>query len=204
MRSSPRGDVALEPEPYNPLEKEALAKSVRGELLLREPHQLDDVPDFFGPGIYVLYYHGMHPLYAPISGTEQPIYVGKAVPSGGRKGLTDSTRRGKALRKRIEEHRESVTQARDLDVGDFRVRYLVVDELFISLAERLMIRTSRPVWNQVVDGFGNHDPGEGRYDGKVPGWDTLHPGRPWVANLRRPGKYTRDQLIERVNEHFGA
>ena len=35
----------------------------------------------------------------------------------------------------------------------------------------------------VVDGFGNHDPGSGRYNQAKSEWDVLHPGRPWIKKL---------------------
>lgn len=172
MPSRPFGDGPPSPEPYNPLARSALAKSVQAELLLQALHRLDSVPAFRGSGIYALYYYGPHELYRPISGSEQPIYVGKAVPSGARKGLTDATKVGATLWSRIYEHRQSTEQALDLEVVDFSVRYLVADDLFIPLAESLMIRNYRPIWNQVVDGFGNHNPGSGRYEGRMPDWDT--------------------------------
>ncbi|NEK66135.1 MAG: Eco29kI family restriction endonuclease, partial [Xanthomonas perforans] len=34
----------------------------------------------YGSGVYAIYYHGDHPAYAAVSGTETPIYVGKADP----------------------------------------------------------------------------------------------------------------------------
>src|SRR5262249_6824895 len=70
--------------------------------------------------------------------------------------------------------------------------------------ERLMIRTAAPVWNVVVDGFGNHDPGSGRYNQKVSPWDTLHPGRPWVIRLTKPCKFTRAEITMRVAVHLAA
>lgn len=48
-----------------------------------------DLSPFKGAGIYAIYYEGDFPPYAPISRkteTEIPIYVGKAVPAGARKG----------------------------------------------------------------------------------------------------------------------
>jgi hypothetical protein len=196
------GSEPLQPAPFNPLDKRALARSVEMELLEQELKRLDQVPKFYGAGIYVLYYYGSNSLYLPISGTGMPIYVGKAVPAGARKALTDDTKVGTPLWSRIDEHRESVAYASDLGAAEFRVRYLVADELFIPLAETLMIRTFKPVWNQVVDGFGNHDPGRGRYEGKMPDWDTLHPGRPWASRIRGEGRFSREQLIERVRVHF--
>jgi hypothetical protein len=49
--------------------------------------------------------------------------------------------------------------------------------------EAELIRRYKPIWNTVVDGFGNHDPGSGRSNQAKSPWDILHPGRPWVERL---------------------
>jgi hypothetical protein len=49
--------------------------------------------------------------------------------------------------------------------------------------EAELIRRYRPLWNTVVDGFGNHDPGAGRYNQARSEWDVLHPGRLWAERL---------------------
>lgn len=192
-----------QPEPYNPLDRLSLAKSMEAELMSRDSERLDQVPRFRGAGIYVIYYTGTHQLYAPITGTDTPIYVGKAVPPGARKALNDPGRLGSPLFNRINQHRQSIDSAHDLDAAEFRVRRLVADELFIELTETLMIRTLRPVWNQAVDGFGNHNPGQRRNTGRVTDWDTLHPGRPWAARMTQRSAQERDAIIARVRDHFG-
>ena len=69
-----------------------------------------------------------------------PISVGKAIPKGGRKGLEGfDVPHGEALCKRLKEHADSIRSARNLDLKDFRCRWLVVDEVFIPLAESLLI-----------------------------------------------------------------
>jgi len=204
QRSRSGGRLPLRPRPYNPLEMGELARSVEGALLDTEPQRLDYVPNFFGAGIYVLYYHGPHYLYEPIAGTATPIYVGKAVQRGARKARNDASVVGNELWDRLDEHRESVAWATDLDPADFHVRYLVTEELFIPLAERLMIRSFTPMWNVVVDGFGNHDPGGGRYNQRVSPWDTLHPGRPWVPRLTKSCKYSFEQILGMIDTHFAS
>ena len=54
----------------------------------------------------------------------------------------------------------------------------------ITIVEAALIRKYRPLWNAVIDGFGNHDPGSGRYDQAKSEWDVLHPGRTWAEKLR--------------------
>lgn len=115
----------------------------------------------------------------------EPIYVGKAVPTGARKG---SPRREPEatteLYRRLQDHRKSVEQAENLDPAEFQIRYLVVMPVWITLAERFLIDHFRPLWNTVVEGFGNQDPGGGRRNMRRPRWDIVHPGRPWAAKLR--------------------
>ena len=48
----------------------------------------------------------------------------------------------------------------------------------------MLISRFEPLWNKLVDGFGNHDPGKGRYQQKKSAWDLLHPGRPWAERLQ--------------------
>lgn len=53
---------------------------------------------------------------------EWPIYVGKAVPAGARRGgMVLENYKGKALFKRLNEHAKSIEQASNLDVRDFTV-----------------------------------------------------------------------------------
>jgi hypothetical protein len=40
-----------------------------------------------------------------------------------------------------------------------------------------MIEQFRPIWNLVIDGFGNKDPGKRRATQYRSLWDVLHPGR---------------------------
>lgn len=178
------------PAPYNPLEKVNLGLSVAEAMLAQAAQPLADLPPFVGAGIYALYYQGNFAAYGKLAelhrtqGARVPIYVGKAIPEGGRKGLavagSGSTR---ALFRRLMEHAESI-RATDLSIQDFSCRYLVVDDIWIPLGESLLIARFSPLWNLLVDGFGNHDPGKGRYNGLVPKWDVLHPGRVWASRCR--------------------
>ena len=151
----------------------------RGQPLL----SLADEIDIEGPGIYCLVYDGAHEAYSSINGTELPIYGGKAVPPGSRMG-GDEDISARVLRQRIREHRRSIEQATNLDVADFRYRALPIVPIWITLAERFLITHYKPVWNTCIDGFGDHDPGSGRYNGERSWWDTLHPGRTWAGKLQ--------------------
>jgi hypothetical protein len=178
--------------PFNPLDTKNLAIAVTKALLEKTARRLDALSPFRGAGIYAIYYSGPFPAYRPIAAENPerqhpkwPIYVGKAIPPGGRRGAfnlaaTDTT----ALFGRLREHAESVTAAENLRVQDFSCRFLVVQDLWIPLAEGLLISHFAPVWNTLVDGFGNHDPGSGRYNGLRPRWDVLHPGRAWAIKCK--------------------
>lgn len=179
--------------PFNPLDKKNLGASVAEALLTKEIHPLGEVASFEGAGIYAIYYTGDFEAYQPLARLNQnnkflwPIYVGKAVPAGARMGANLTLAAGRVLHKRLKEHADSVKAAENLDIKDFYCRFLVVDDIWIPLGESLIIARFTPVWNSLIDGFGNHNPGKGRHAGMRPRWDVLHPGRSWAMNLaQRP------------------
>lgn len=178
-------------EKYNPLAIESLANSIVQRLMDYEPKPIAGLEKFFGAGLYAIYYTGDSPLYEIVKNLNSdgkwgmPIYVGKAVPKGSRKGISlsqsDSTT---AIWERLGQHARSIDAVSNLNVADFYARWLVVDEIWIALGESALLRDYAPVWNAKADGFGNKDPGKGRHEGLVPKWDTLHPGRPWADKLK--------------------
>jgi hypothetical protein len=193
--------------PFNPLDKNHLGESVAEALLESDIHPLPPVP-FIGAGVYALYYTGPFPAYKKLTAANNndiysyPIYVGKAVPAGARKGgLGLDVAHGLTLQKRLAEHAMSVSAAVNLELSDFHCRFLVVDDIWIPLAESMLIERFKPVWNSVLDGFGNHDPGKGRYSGKMPQWDCLHSGREWATRLQECG-YTSQELSDRVSAYL--
>ena len=141
---------------------------------------------FGGPGVYALFYDGDFKPYATLRSPDatRPIYVGKAVPPGARKGATPADHSAPTLCNRIRQHTGSLEAAANLRVEDFTCRYLVVVPLWITMAERFLIEHYQPCWNVSIEGFGLHNPGKGRFQGLRPWWDTLHPGRPWAAKLQ--------------------
>jgi hypothetical protein len=103
-------------------------------------------------------------------------------------------------------------------------RYIAVDDIWIPLGESLLIEMFSPVWNVLVDGFGNHDPGKGRYNQQrspwvgrwltlmlsagrkalLPDkaicwrvWGEIHPGRAWAAKCQS-NKRSVEQMLEQV------
>jgi hypothetical protein len=170
--------------------------------LLEEPlNPLPPAAPFVGAGLYCIYYSGDYEPYSPIA-TEPPrvpIYVGRAIPKGARAGVGGllSATVEPVLFNRLREHARSLQQVEEhgqitgvpqLRLADFSCRFLVVEDIWVPLAEALLIGHFQPLWNQVLQGFGNHDPGGGRRRGARPDWDELHVGRPWALKQEVSGR----------------
>lgn len=197
--------------PFNPLDKKNLGASVAEALLFGKVHPLGDTPKFSGAGIYAIYYTGDFDAYAPIAERNRdgkfaiPLYVGKAIPDGARKGGgVGSGKETKPLSKRLNEHADSIRATSNLDIGDFHCRYLVVDEIWIPLGESLLISRFMPIWNCINEGFGNHDPGSGRYKGKPPRWDLVHPGRAWAEKCTGVRPETAEDITNEVKSFLAS
>lgn len=197
-----------EETPYNPLDKGHLGESVADAILQRPLEPLPPKDTFIGAGVYAIYYTGDYPAYGEVAKKnrnnlyEWPIYVGKAIPSGARKGTTSLTYNpGTVLHRRLAEHSQSIEQASNLKLSDFCCRFLVVDDIWIPLGESLLIQRFEPVWNMIVDGFGNHDPGGGRYKQQRSSWDMLHPGRGWALKCRK-NKKSEIEILSSLDKWF--
>lgn len=196
-------------EPYNPLDKPNIAKSIKAELLERPIDPLSAIDHVAGAGAYVIYYRGPFPAYAPIAAANErefvgPIYVGKAIPKGGRKGgASANASLGRALADRLRQHAASISECVNLEVSDFHVRYLMVDDIWIPLGENVLIETFQPVWNIAVDGFGNKDPGRRRASQYKSPWDVLHPGRQFAEKLA-DSPVTAALIAHRIEDHFAG
>lgn len=190
---------------YNPLDKENLAESIVRAILAEPASRFPDADDIVGAGIYAIYYLGAERLYSKIAAANkrkkfaQPIYVGKAIPKGARKGgLGKDSSEGRALRTRLNQHAESIDQADNLNVSDFYFKSLVVDDVWIPLGENMLIEEFKPVWNIVLDGFGNKDPGRRRKDQFNSYWDVVHPGRKFADKLAI-NPVPRKELVDNIN-----
>jgi hypothetical protein len=192
------------------LGKTNVAETVAGQLLAEPLSSMPPSESFPGAGLYALYYLGDFPAYAPIappaSGPgDLPIYIGRAIPPMARAGvvglLPPTTE--PVLYKRLCEHASTLNHVQNLLLRDFRCRYLVIDDIWVPLAEALMIQQYQPVWNQVLRGFGNHYPGAGRYFAPRPDWDELHPGRSWAAK-QSPARHSAKESLARIAAHFSA
>ena len=196
-------------KPYNPLETSHIAAQLSLALMSRKVKPLPP-PEFKGAGVYAIFYLGSDPLYGKLGQINRehncviPIYVGKAVRPGGRKGIViDSPDASKALFNRLNDHAQSIAAASNLSIDDFKCKYLLIEDIWIPLAESIVITQFKPIWNTIIDGFGNHDPGAGRVKGKRSMWDTLHPGRAW-ANKLCDGVSTREELVHKIEDYLSS
>ena len=166
---------------------------------------------FLGTGVYAIYYTGNYPLYKRYSelnrlSYDYPIYVGKAVPKGWRQARTSdsSFSQSKELYTRIREHSRSIVSGSGLELKDFNCRFVIFensDSDMISTVEAALIKLNMPIWNTTVDGFGNHDPGRGRYQQAKSDWDVIHPGRTWAAKcngIPRPAS----AILANIEDHL--
>ena len=97
-------------------------------------------------GVYMIYYVGETSLYrGQVSRSEvQPIYVGMSCND---------------ILIRLKEHRKTLEKAKDLVLGDFVVRFIIVDvKYYASTIEGMLIEYYSPLWNYskiVAFSFGN-------------------------------------------------
>jgi hypothetical protein len=64
-----------------------------------------------------------------------------------------------------------------------------------------LIKLNQPLWNVAIDGFGNHDPGRGRYEQAKSDWDVIHPGRPWAERCNGIHKQ-ESVIVSNIENHF--
>lgn len=177
----------MEDKPFDPLSRPVLADSIADQLLKADVHPLPPKVRFIGAGVYALYYSGKFSAYEGIAAINRkgaptiPIYVGKAIPKGSRKGGVPKS--GNVLFSRLSKHSVSIGHVSNLNLKDFSCRYLVCDEAWITFCEAMLITRFQPLWNVFVQGFGINAPGGGRGKQKKSMWDTLHPGRPEAERL---------------------
>jgi hypothetical protein len=191
-------------DPSNPMVLGRLA----GLTLMAQPRlPLAAVSRFYGSGVYAIYYRGAHPAYAPLRGSEHPIYVGKADPAD----ATSKTAfdQGQRLSTRLNDHRKNILKASTtLHLEDFDYRALVVQTGWQGAAESYLIDLFKPVWNNEVNicyGFGKHgdDPAT-RRNLRSP-WDTLHPGRSWAHRDPTVRNASTGELIfSAMQAHFAS
>ncbi|MGI8980776.1 MAG: Eco29kI family restriction endonuclease [Pirellulaceae bacterium] len=161
---------------------------------------LSQLNQFYGSGVYAIYYVGDAPVYGAISGTECPIYVGSAAPKS--KKAETPREQGPSLFIRLSEHTKTIGRASNLSLDDFAFRYLVTQSGWELAAEEYLKHEFHSVWNKetrVCPGFGKHGDTARK---EASSWDVLHPGRNWAkAQTSRSGK-TAAQITQAIESHF--
>lgn len=168
---------------------------------------LPPIESFDGAGVYALYYIGKEGIYSNFHKINRiefrlPIYVGKAVPQGWRQGRKTKSS-SQELYRRLCEHTKSICAAENLSIDDFLCRFMILENAssnLISPIEAALIRIYQPLWNSLIDGFGNHDPGSGRYKQERSDWDLIHPGRKWA--LKCAGSTKDPALILNIISNY--
>lgn len=176
-------------------------------------HPLPPPERFLGTGVYALYYTGDNPIYSRYRELNRlsydfPIYVGKAVPEGWRQSrISDSEEtQSSELFRRLREHSRSIMFGEGLDIMDFSCRFVIFERDgsdMIGSIEAALIKLNQPLWNSCLDGFGNHDPGKGRYGQARSDWDVMHPGRVWADRLYGISNgigYLRESVKDHLNK----
>lgn len=198
---------------FDPSNPDTIGRLVVLALLAQDRVLLGELRPTYGSGIYAIYYVGQHPAYTEISGTETPIYVGKADPDEPR--AATPREQGVRLFGRLADHREAIreveiyaTEQADphpLLVTDFECRRLVCATNAQLVAERHLIDVFKPAWNsetKICFGISKHgDSSETRRNKKSP-WDVLHPGRDWAMSSPVREGMTPETVMARLAQHF--
>src|SRR5581483_1058889 len=198
--------------PYDPLDLRTLAESMAKVVLEQDVYPLAKVPAFDGAGVYIIYYIGDYEPYRSIAQKNkgqkwgQPIYVGEAARKGARKGgVLAEGPAGKVLFSRLKNHVDSIRNTKNLKVDDFWCRYLALKDFFIPLCESLLIDRYTPIWNKVIDGFGNKVVGAGREQEQQKSmWDVLHPGRIGAAAKTNKKYPTADVVLDKLSKFYAG
>jgi hypothetical protein len=172
-------------------------------------HPIPTPERFHGTGVYALYCiakSGIYLKFHSVNRTEfrMPIYVGKAVPKGWRQSrlLPSVDAKVYELHNRIKEHSRSIDMGDGLNISDFFCRFMILEGKesdLIGTVEAALIRKYKPIWNTLIDGFGNHDPGKGRYEQAKSDWDVCHPGRAWAGKCQGVPA-NKEILIQSIEE----
>ena len=195
--------VALPASVFDPSNPKIIGRFTALAMVGQARQPLASMGPFYGSGVYAIYYNGALECYRAISGSETPIYVGKAAPATG--GARTPRDQGERLAARLNEHRKNILKASTtLDVADFQARFLVVQSGWERSAEDYLISLFRPIWNSEVGilyGLGKHGDDPATRGNKRSPWDTLHPGRIWAVATKEDAR-SRERILADLTAHF--
>lgn len=212
--------AALDPvkEPkvwFDPADPVTAGRLVAAALIAQPRVPMELVQPAYGAGVYAIYYKGDHPAYAPIAGTETPIYVGKADPASA--GAVTPREQGPKLSARLAEHRKTIRKVehyaaatilpdplRPIRIADFECRRLVTATNAQMYAERHLIDLFKPVWNsdtRLCWGLSMHGDTTGRNNSRPP-WHVLHPGVSWALRDNIEDSRPAVEILTALAVHF--
>lgn len=165
---------------------------------------------------YAIYYEGDHPLYRQVSGTETPIYVGKADPAKGAAG--NPREQGDKLTGRLIEHAKTIRVAEryanqlpeglsPIRLADFSCRRLVCATNAQLVAERHLIGTFWPLWNSDAKacwGMSKHGDSADTRGNKRSPWDVVHPGRVWALLAKLVDSMSPAEIKAKIDQVLAA
>jgi hypothetical protein len=197
---------------FDPSDPKTVGRMVSIALLAQPLVPLADIQSSYGSGVYAIYYAGPHPFYAGITGSETPIYVGKADPAND--DASTPREQGAKLTARLLEHAGTVATAEaysdrlpkhlaPIKLSDFLCRRLVCATNAQLVAEKHLILTFWPVWNSETKacwGMSKHGDAATTRANKRSPWDVAHPGRAWALDSRLVDSLTPDQIAGRIDE----
>jgi hypothetical protein len=197
---------------FDPSDPKVVGRMVSIALLAQDLVPLNSIQASYGAGVYAIYYKGDHPLYSLISGTETPIYVGKADPASG--DASTPREQGIRLTGRLIEHAETIRKAEEyqdrlpkglhpIRLDDFYCRRLVCATNAQLVAEKHLIRTFWPVWNSDTKacwGMSKHGDAASTRKNKRSPWDVVHPGRAWALDSALVDSLSPKDIADRINE----
>jgi hypothetical protein len=197
-------DPILRPESiFDPTDPNTSGRVVALTLVAQSKHPLAKIPEFYGAGVYAIYYKGDFAPYAQLKGRDHPIYVGKADPDN--QAAKDAVSQGTKLSARLNEHARSIRKAiTTLDINDFECRFLIVQTGFQKSAEDYLINFFKPIWNsetKICFGLGKHGDSSDTRGNKRSPWDTMHPGREWAAATTENQK-SHEVIIDQIGAHL--
>lgn len=198
---------------FDPADPDTAGRLVALALIAQDRVPLGRVARTYGSGVYAIYYRGDHPLYATVSGTETPIYVGKADPDS--PNARTPREQGPRLFGRLKDHRRMIETVgayaerealpHPLRLDDFEARRLVCATNAQLVAEKHLIAMFRPIWNNEIGicwGISKHGDAATTRANKRSPWDVMHPGRAWAMAESLDDKASPEDIERRIAEHF--
>ena len=198
---------------FDPGDPKVVGGMVALALIAQPRVALASIRPAYGSGVYAIYYKAEHPLYAAISRTETPIYVGKADPAND--GASNPREQGAKLTGRLLEHAGTIETAENfaasglpeglhpIRMADFTCRRLVCATNAQLVAEKHLIQMFWPLWNSETKacwGMSKHgDAAKTRANKRSP-WDVIHPGRAWALDPVLVDSLTPSQIEQRIRQ----